>query len=79
MGKLTVAKGFKKLPKVQYFPQSGHTEADPIMLSEQLVTQLGKDVGRVASVGNKIERFRFGNLLLRYCTYYNAAVKLTSI
>ena len=25
LGKLIVAKGFKKLPKVQYIAQSGHT------------------------------------------------------
>ena len=25
LGKFIVAKGFKKLPKVQYFAQSGHT------------------------------------------------------
>jgi len=28
LGKLIVAKGFKKLPKVQKIAQSGHTERD---------------------------------------------------
>ena len=28
-GKLIIAKGFKKLPKVQNIAQSGHTEANP--------------------------------------------------
>ena len=27
LGKLIVAKGFKKLPKVQKFAQSGHTDS----------------------------------------------------
>ena len=29
LGKLIVAKGFKKLPKVQKIARSGHTEGDP--------------------------------------------------
>ena len=34
LGKLIVAKGFKKLPKVQKIANSGHT--DPIILSRYL-------------------------------------------
>ena len=31
LDKLIVAKGFKKLPKVQYIAQSGHTGLRPIV------------------------------------------------
>ena len=31
LGKLIVAKGFKKLPKVQTIARSGHTEIDPLL------------------------------------------------
>ena len=37
-GKLIVAKGFKKMPKVQNIAQSGHTGCE--MLSDNLVTIL---------------------------------------
>ena len=32
-GKLIVAKGFKKFPKIQNIAQSGHTDHEPIRLS----------------------------------------------
>ena len=35
LGKLIVAKGFKNLPKVQYFAKSGHTESE-VVTCEQL-------------------------------------------
>ena len=31
LGKIIVAKGFKKLPKVQKIPQSGHTECNILL------------------------------------------------
>ena len=37
-GKLIVAKGFKKLPKVQNIAQSGHTVQDPETVAVQKLT-----------------------------------------
>ena len=38
LGKLIVAKGFEKLPKVQYIVQTGHTAGDTV-LSKQVSSQ----------------------------------------
>ena len=40
LGKLIVAKGFKKLPKVQKIARSGHTDSQPTQLRRETFLQL---------------------------------------
>ena len=37
LGKLIVAKGFKKLPKVQKITRSGHTAGQPTIVKSEIV------------------------------------------
>ena len=43
-GKLIVAKGFKKLPKVQNIAQSGHTDARIVIFPYRVFIRLATDV-----------------------------------
>ena len=42
LGKLIVAKGFEKLPKVQYIAQSGHTDNEKTFITLHLPSYLHK-------------------------------------
>ena len=57
LGKYIVAKGFKKLPKVQKIAQSGHTEMKPKCFSGEEQLQLHLDcslrLNTIAVVGKR--------------------------
>ena len=69
LGKLIVAKGFKKLPKVQNIAQSGHTGGDaPTRFFSNRVVRFGR---RVRSKMLKLERGGGSDLVVSLLTLYS--------
>ena len=54
MGKIIVTKGFKKLPKVQYIAQSGHTD-----YNRQELAILGQVYLNICRLKTKYQKVRF--------------------
>ena len=57
LGKFIVAKGFKKLPKVQKITQSGHTAPLPSVSSQRVMIILAQKNAHIHFVQDKFGQF----------------------
>ena len=66
LGKIIVANGFKRLPKVQNIAQSSHTECEPI--SHSLVTERKSNVNEMVSFNSDYSLFVQGDVVQTICS-----------
>ena len=70
LGKLIVAKGFKKLSKVQKIAQSGNTACLQVKAQREAFVKAGIDAAQLATVqGTKTSSFKCGRCKKSNCTY----------